>query len=72
MRDQKSRSNKNVVKLLKQVDVSKREYLASGVPPVRPRAYQEAIVDMVFWDRPHRSNGDIRNWKRFRKTQYKL
>lgn len=66
----KSKSNRNSVRLMKQVEESEFEYREYGAPKIRYGSYNWTIYDMEFWDTAPRSNF-TRSWKSHRKTQYK-
>jgi hypothetical protein len=66
----KRRSNKNWVRLLKQVKESNREYIEFGVKRVRPKTHYNVLKEGIWWDYPYSSKPQ-RSWKSFRNTQYK-
>lgn len=67
----KSRSNKNVVRLLRQVSQSKFEERYYPVKRMRKGSYEEQTYDMKWYDLPDRSS-DRRSWKNHRNNQYKV
>ena len=67
----KSRHNRNSVRLMRQVAESGDAYRKCGTPRIRTRMNDDIFSDMGWHDMPERSSGRIRNWKKFRKKQYK-
>lgn len=64
----KSKHNKGVLRLMRQIKQAKLEEKEYGVKPLRPRAYRGTIHDEIWWDLPYRTIQ--KSWKKHRKTQY--
>jgi len=62
----KSRHNKNIYRLFKQIAQFKAEKLR-----LRPKSYVNVTFDAIYWDYPIRAKA-ARSWKQHRKTQYKI
>ncbi|WGH49558.1 hypothetical protein [Alishewanella phage vB_AspM_Slicko01] len=70
--DSKSRSNKNVVRLIKQVAQSEFEYIEYDVKKIRFKTHYDVTRDMFMFDLPRRSSYKIRSWKGHREKQYRV
>ncbi len=71
MFDTKSRNNKNIKRLLKQINKSDFEYREYGAPKIRPKSIYNQTRDIIWYDLPKRSYFNNKNWKHYRKKQYK-
>lgn len=67
----KSRGNKNALKLLKQAIYSSIEFKLYNVSVIRYKSYNKTVYPMQQWDRPNRNNFIVKNWKEYRKNQWK-
>jgi len=67
----KSRNNKNVKRLLKQIEISKSDWKEYRIRPLRLRSYYDVTYSIGWYDLPERSYYNRRNWKSYRKSQYK-
>ena len=59
------------LRLLKQVEYGKCDYREYDIPKLRTKSYEEPLMHLMFYDYPHGKYMDNKNWKRYRKTQYK-
>lgn len=69
--DIKSRNNRNVVRLMRQIELSEQEFKEFGVKRIRHKTYEDVLYELRWWDLPVRSYFNRRNWKHYRLNQYK-
>lgn len=68
---EKSRHNKNALRVLRQRSQSEFEYRTYKVKRIRKRSTHEVVNNFIWYDLPQRARYAGRNWKSYRKNQWK-
>lgn len=66
----KHKPNNNTLRLFRQKEIAKFEFLEYGVRPLRPKATYYQLYPETWWEYGMRSEYKG-SWKRHRKRQYK-